>query len=277
MSKGNLNPFLLLLEKFISRQKITRELLIVGGLLVCAVLSFMGGRRLQLAWECLSGLGVPVKVLTYKVTQFPKYVVGYFDVKRENEILKKELNELKIDKVGVSNALKELEGLKRLLNLRYKSEKFNVIEKILGHSKSIFSSNIIISKTHGITQEDSVAMTPDGLVGLVISSDDKIAEILPVTSSKIAVPVKTLSGIHLIISGTDQDKMVSREILGNKIADLVGGDILYTSGEGGVYPKDIPVAKITKIDIQQNMVIATPLVELDYADFVYIIRFIPSD
>ena len=142
----------------------------------------------------------------------------------------------------------------------------------MGYSKSIFSSNVIISKTHKITQEDSIALAPEGLVGLVVSNHNKVAEILPITSSRIAIPVKTKSEMHLIISGNDWDKMVVKEMREGKVTSLTAEDILYTSGEGGIYPKDIPVASVTETNANRNEITITPLAKINKLDYVFIIE-----
>lgn len=214
----------------------------------------------------------PAKVKCHEFVQLPHLISGYLGIKRENEDLKRELDVLKLNNLMAKETARELRELRDVMNIKHSSDRFNVVEKVLGFEKSIYSSEIIISKTHGATTEDSVVITLDGLVGIVVATYKHSARVLPVSSAKISIPVKTNSGVHLIIGGTDKNEMVSREIQDDSISKLKIGDVLYTSGEGGFYSKDIPVAKVVAISPKRTEISAVPIVLISNVNYVWMIN-----
>ena len=134
------------------------------------------------------------------------------------------------------------------------------------------SLNTPITAKHSITREDAIALTSDGLVGMIQAKTKGLAKVMPLTSKRIAIPVKTKEGIHAILSGTDDNEMLILELRGGDTKGLEVGDILYTSGEGGTYKKGIPVAKVKAIDDSSKRITAVPTVELRDLRYVLIMR-----
>lgn len=274
MSQRNDDSFFVLLGKFASRRGLSRsERSLIAGilLLLVATFDFFKEPHLNAIKQRMDNVVLPIKVSSSRLIALPKIIDEYVNIKRENESLRLELDALRIKNIVATEANNEVEELRKLVNLKYRSDTFSVMEKFLGHEKSIFSSSILISRTQSSTQEDSIVITPDGVVGIISSVHKDIAKVLPVTCHRIAIPVKSNSGEHLIISGTDKNEMESKEIMSNSVSDLKIGDILYTSGEGGTYTENIPVAKITAIDKTKNTIKADPVANLNKLSFVWII------
>lgn len=268
------NTINLLLAKFSWKHGVSRINSMVFSVIFLALiagLDYFNEKHVRYARRSLEGLVVPVKICMHELIQIPQLMKGYLNIKRENETLKRELDILKINNIIANEAIQELDKLKNEMNIRYKPDQFGVIEKVLGFEKSIYSSDIIISKTHDITVEDAIVITPEGMVGIVSDVHQNSVKVLPITSSEISVPVKTNSDIHLIIGGTDKNEMITREIRNDTISALKIGDILYTSGEGGFYGKGIPVAKVTKVNSQKMEVIAIPMISMTKINYVWII------
>jgi rod shape-determining protein MreC len=146
------------------------------------------------------------------------------------------------------------------------------MEKILGMDKSVFESFIIISASHKESHTDSIVISSDGLIGIIYDVVGTVARVLPVTSSKIFVPVKTKSGVHMIMLGTGKNEMVSVEIRDAAIAKVNVEDELYTSGEGGVFRDNISVAKVTSVDRALGRVTAKPTVNIDELGYAWVLE-----
>lgn len=275
MASKNHDSFLVLIGRFASRRglsKRSKQLIALWACLLFCILDFFEVSSIARLHRLAERPVIPLKTFAHELIEVPKIISEYIDLKKENEALKLELDALKIKTIMAAGIEKELEELRNTVNLKYKTTLFNAMEKVLGFDKSIYSSHILISHTQNSTHEDSVAITPDGVVGVILEIYPKTAKILPITSQKIAIPVRTKSGEHLIISGTDKNEMVSKEIRSNTSANLEVGEILYTSGEGGIYKEDIPVAEITEIDEIKNEIKAKPLIELDKVSFVWVVE-----
>jgi rod shape-determining protein MreC len=200
--------------------------------------------------------------------KIPQTVLQYVDIKKENASLRLEIDKLKIRAIVASGIEKEFEELKKSINFEYRSDPLKSIERILGFDKSIYNSYLLISVSQENTKEGAIVTVPQGLIGIITKKCKKFAKVLPITNSKILIPTKTDSGEHVILTGTDQNEMISNEIKSNTVTDLKIGEILSTSGEGGIYKKGIPVARITKIDKVKNQLMAKPLAKIDDLDFV---------
>ncbi len=94
-------------------------------------------------------------------------------------------------------------------------------------------------------QEDDVIVSHEGLVGLVDKADKTYAVVRTILDASLAVPV-TMFGSNLagLVRGDGQHLLVDFIPL-NKVPKV--GDILITSGAGGIFPAGLPVAKVEKV------------------------------
>ncbi len=95
------------------------------------------------------------------------------------------------------------------------------------------------------THADDVVVSKEGLVGLVDSASHHHAVIRTILDASVTVPV-TMQNSRLagLVRGAGEDLTV--DFVPIDIAPEVG-DVLITSGAGGVFPAGLPVAKVTKV------------------------------
>jgi rod shape-determining protein MreC len=215
---------------------------------------------------------MPVKRFVVAFKELPEIVHRYVSLKQENEELKLKVDELKGKILIINEVEQELVELKKIMNLKHTSNMFNAMEKVLGTDKSVFESFVIISALHKRSRVGSVVISSDGLVGMIYDVVGAIARVLPVTNPKIFVPVKTKSGVHMIMSGTGRNEMVSIEIRDAAIEKVNVEDELYTSGEGGVFRDSISVAKVTSVDMASGRVTAKPIVNIDELGYAWVLE-----
>lgn len=268
------NSFFLLLGRFTSRRGFSRS----NKLFVFSLLSsfifisdyFETSYISDLKNYSLSFV-LPIKVFANKLIEVPKILYHYVDLKNENKELRFEIDKLKLKSIITLGMEKELKELKQLVNLKYQSNSFEFMEKILGFDDSIYDSFLLISNTQPSTKKDSVVISSNALIGIISDVSEKVARVLPITSSKMFIPVKNESGEHLILKGTGKNELISIEIQSSTTKYLKINDVLYTSGEGGIYKSGIPVAKIVKIDINKTKIYARPISNLNTLNYVWII------
>lgn len=274
MASNRDNSFFLLLGKFTSRRGFPNSgkyaLFLLISLFMC-VSDLCQTNYTQSLNEYLLNLSLPLKCWANKIAEFPKIVYHYVDLKNENKELKLELEKMKLRSIAVSDIENELRELKQVLNLRYDSRLFKYMEKALGFDDSIYSSFLLISATQPTTKRGSIAISSNGVVGLVLNSSANIAKVLPITSSKMFIPVKSNSGEHLILQGTGKDELISVEVQNTNIQSLKPNDILYTSGEGGVYTPEIPVARVSSINESKTQISAKPIADLNRVNYIWTI------
>ena len=109
-----------------------------------------------------------------------------------------------------------------------------------------------------------------GLVGRIIDTSIKNSKVLLLTDQNSSLSVKTISdGSYALIKGSGDDiHLVSSFIKEDKMPKL--GDLLITSGSAQIFPPDILVGKINKID--QNRFYVLPFVDFNNLDYVQIVK-----
>lgn len=267
------NSFLFLLGRFASRRglSIVNKLFIIVLFSVSIIVSdFLDAPYIAYFKHYLVTFSLPIKTFANKIIEMPEALYKYIALKKENEKLKLELERIKLKSVIDSGLENELLELRKIVNLKRQSDSFDFIERVLGFDGSIYDSFLLISATQTPTKKNSVVISSDCLIGVIYELHGKIAKVLPLTNTKMFIPVKTNSGNHLILKGTGKNELVSVELQNYVTKDFKLDDILYTSGEGGVYKKGIPVAKITKIDSQQVKIFAKPIADFDNLNYVWV-------
>jgi rod shape-determining protein MreC len=119
-----------------------------------------------------------------------------------------------------------------------------------------------------------------GLIGQTTHVGPWSAEVILITDPEHAVPVRVdRTGLRTIAVGAgDTTSLALPYLPGN--ADIRSGDLLVTSGLGGVFPEGYPVARVTEVhrDAVQPLaqVRAAPLAHVDTDSEVMLVWFRPD-
>ena len=228
-------------------------------------------RETNVISKCTSQLSetiVPIKCGMFRIINNIKSVVNSIPNNShlilENQKLRKEVCQLR-------NQIQNLEKLNKCINTSTPH-----IFQVLGFEQNIFNSLLLID----ISQSDFdvkigyVVKTIEGLVGLVTAISNCVALVTTITDKNLFVPVKikkknSHQTKRFVVNGSNKNQLISVAELQNDVVGFTSGDVLYTSGEGGVFPSDIPVARVTKIG---NIVEVIPIVDFDKLEFVQIIK-----
>jgi rod shape-determining protein MreC len=116
-----------------------------------------------------------------------------------------------------------------------------------------------------------------GLIGQTTHVGPWSAEVILITDPEHAVPVRIQrTGLRTIAVGSGDTTSLALPYLPAN-ADIVSGDLLVTSGLGGVFPEGYPVARVTEVhrDAVQPLaqVRAAPLAHLDSDSEVMLVWF----
>ena len=176
------------------------------------------------------------------------------EVKKENQILKSNVE--KIESIETENIelKQELEKLKGELNIDHVLSDYDYLNATVISRNSFYWYNMLtIDKgSHNGIKEGMVVINSTGLIGKItnvstFSSDVKLITTND-TNNKISVTVtngdEKLTGI---INGYDYKKgLLTIEGISNT-ATVNTGDYVYTSGLGGVFPSGILIGKVENI------------------------------
>ena len=88
----------------------------------------------------------------------------------------------------------------------------------------------------------------DGVVGQVLHVAAQASQVLLITDTRHAIPVKSVrSGVRAIATGRGPVGALDLPYLPNHV-DLEAGDTLVTSGLDDVFPPDLPVATVSRVN-----------------------------
>ncbi|MEK7220095.1 MAG: rod shape-determining protein MreC, partial [candidate division NC10 bacterium] len=142
----------------------------------------------------------------------------------------------------------ETQRLQALLAMRQASRAEFLTARVVGKDATNWFKTILLDRgsLEGVRRNQPV-LAPDGLVGRVV-------EVTP-TSAKVQLLTDPVNAVGGLIQRTRVNGIVSGNLgAGARVrylplmADVVVGDQMVTSGMGGVFPKGIPIGRITAVD-----------------------------
>ncbi len=220
-----------------------------------ATLSLMG--QTDPIKNALNTLSLPFRYAAESVNESVKGFSSYFtaieDYKAENESLRGELESLKTELADRDAALEENERLREYLEMKKKYSNLVLAEALIigreGEEHSTFFT-LNKGKNDGIDVGMAV-MVSGGLVGSVCDSGDgwSRVRVLNEASSSAGAYVER-SGETGVLSGDITLKgtgLCSLKYLSEN-ADVTEGDLIYTSGEGSVYPGGIYIGRVVSVE-----------------------------
>ena len=194
----------------------------------------------EVAYRSSFIVSIPEKYIKIGYYSFKDHLQLYQDyekTKLELEILKsKELNNKYI--IAENKRLKET-----IEEIKFSNE--DVYAKVLLDKDSPFLKSFIINKGSKQKIKLGMAVLDKGyLVGKIIEVNFSTSRVLLLTdlNSKIPVNIEP-GGIQSIMSGTGKEYGEIQYFKNQK--NLSEGDIVYTSGAGGVFKSGIPIGKIS--------------------------------
>lgn len=237
------------------RNKYTKIIVIV--LVVCAVLSgmaYFGDNPVQRAlYSFLSPIYDGAYEIVTPVRKFFGYLNKAGEYEKEIEDLKAEVSTLKIENKSREDYINENKRLKELLDLKDSTiESYETVTaRVVSYEPNSWYDTVMLSKgTNDGISKDDIVITKLGVVGRIVECGNNWAKVSTVINSSNSIGVKlSRTGDIGVVSGDAglaQDKNAKLEYLSND-KNLISGDILVTSGLGGVYPPDLPIGKVISI------------------------------
>jgi rod shape-determining protein MreC len=193
----------------------------------------------------------------------------YWDAARQNGELKRQNRAMLQRMVEAKAIFQENMQLKGALQLRQHERNTIAVGRIVGSSFNSPRRFAILSAgaKDGI-REGMPVRSADGLVGRIIDVGALASRVLLISDRTSIVPARLLrSGIPVIAQGRGDGTVEVRplEVGRNPFRP---GDLIISSGTGGLYPPLVPVARVIKL--KDDGAIALPLADPSTTSFAVV-------
>ncbi len=197
-------------------------------------------------------------------------------VRQENKDLKRVLSALQEENNRLREALQTDERLKKLSVWQSQYPRKSRVAHIYARGPSSWFKTLLINKgeNDGVAKDMAVA-TSEGVVGRIIEVSPGTAKVLLVTDANSAVDVIVQrSRVQGIMEGTIDEVCILKYIQKNEEVQV--GDVVVTSGQGGIFPKGLVMGKVSEVDRKRQGIFqyieVTPSVDLSKLEEVLVLE-----
>ena len=195
--------------------------------------------------ETQDQVSIVIKTHVQSVREWPK-------LREQNRELEERLASLNTDLINARELKEENKRLQTLLDLKQKSEFKTIAARVIGRDPSHWSFFIMLNRgTKDGVREDAALLSLDGLVGKVVSAgpDSSRAILLTDRQSRVSALNQRTRDAGLVEgAGSPLLKMTFLD----READIQIGDLIVSSGLGGIYPKGVPIGRVQVVEEDEN-------------------------
>lgn len=218
----------------------------------------------------------PVQSLLYKGTNRIKETLDFFlnfsEVKAENKELINKNQELENKIATYSDLKEENDRLREVLNFAEERNNYNYIScDIIGYSGGNFLDGYIVNKGKNENiQKGMIVIASQGLVGQVTSVGSNWSIIQSLVNENIAVSVmveRTRDATGYIKGFKDSKNSNLAKVYDLPMdSEVKEGDVIMTSGVGMLYPKEIRIGEVIRVEEDKVKVMKSAVIK-PYVDF----------
>ncbi len=244
------------MREFLNRLRVP---LLFVGLLLCFLITLLADRRAlregDRDWSFLPGIVLEVAAPVERAVLAPfdlirdtwQSYVALVDVNAQNEILRAELVLLREENLQFREALVASENLQRIVEIRAGFEVPMRPAEVVGQDLSIWFRSILLDR--GQTSEVYSGMpvvTGSGVVGLVTATSPHAAKVMLLQDRQSAIDgIVQRSRARGVVRGHGDGPLIFELVVRGD--DVLPGDVVISSGIGGVYPKGLQIGVITEV------------------------------
>ena len=252
-----------------------------------AVMSFFSNTSSPLA-NAANTLASPFRAAYTAVADWfndkQKYYKDYTALEEENAALRKENAEMEETVRQARADREENKRLRELLNLREQRRDITSDMEaayITEHSVTNWTSSLTLNKgtVHGVENGDCVIDETGALVGIISEVGYNWSTLLTLVDTDTSLGAKVFRTDDLGVVQGDFTLMGENRLrLDYLPADcqLLGGDLVVTSGLGGYYPSDLVIGSVVEVQMDDSgaasYAILEPKVDFDSLTEVFIIK-----
>ena len=198
----------------------------------------------------------PISNLSQSTTELSKEISLFFtsQYKLVNDLEEKnnEIEKLNFELLKLEQLSKENEELLEIMGY---TKKQTISKSVIGEiiDMSYFPKESISIKTNiAEISEEMVALSLNGLVGIIDQIFPSYVKVIPIYEKKVNIPgVIQRTNQNIILEGIgEQNKLLIKNF--KKNSNILLEDKVFTSGLGGKYPKGFLIGIVKKISIAKD-------------------------
>lgn len=253
-----------------SRWSLLLLLIVAAGLLLLIV--FTGKERVQLSpvEDLLLALFAPAQTAFtsagQKLQSFFDTAASLYELKAENERLRQELSFTEQQLVQLQELQKENHRYRELLKFAQESSHQLLAAEVIARDPSQWFGTITINRGYldGVKQE-MVVITDRGLVGMISTVSPNSSQVLLITDPRLPVSAtvqRTRDPVTVgIVESYTRDSACLKITYLPLEANCQPGDLIVTSGLGGIFPKGILIGAVRELGEEQSGMVQAALIE----------------
>jgi len=252
---------------------------IVAGVCLLLLTLQMRGRSVG-ASDALALVTTPIQTVLARVNRATLGVWGTYrdwkNVRAENRRLRDETQRLRVEALRVTETDAENQRLRRLLTLKESLPLETMAGEIIAREWGGWVRSLTINRGRGdAVARPTAVIAPDGLVGRIVDvrAGSSVVQVLTDPASTVGAHVvrtRTPGIIEGEPRGTLRFKYMARDGSGIQV-----GDVVVTSGLGGLFPGGIPIGRVRTIDDRGSALFSyaqvTPAVDFARIDEVLLL------
>ncbi len=203
-------------------------------------------------------------------------------LRAQNEQLHTQVQELQLAMLRQHALEQENAQLRELQSALPPLIKKWLVAEVIGVDPGTLRQRLIINKgKHQGVQLNEPVVDASGILGQVAHIGPWSSEVILITDPEHAIPVQVArNGLRTIAVGSgNTDELLLPFLAAN--SDVKAGDLLTSSGLGGVFPAGYPVGRITGVRREANQLLAqvraVPQAKVDRTREVLLIEFDPAN
>lgn len=221
------------------------------------------GRGRELSWwsGAVLDLAVPVQKMVATPVDFARDAfndyLALLSVRKENESLRGRIASVEEENLQLREALVASGRLERIAEMRDEFEIPMLPAELVGLDVSAWFRSALIDRgrQHGVFSGMPV-INEQGLVGLVTATSRSAAKLMLLIDRQSAVDaVVQRSRSRGIVRGSQGETLSFEFVV--RDGDVQPGDVLVTSGLGGVYPKGLRLGEVVEVSASDSKMLQT--------------------
>jgi len=216
-----------------------------------------------------------IHYITDSINDLWEDYVYLVNVKKENDILKKRIDELLTEIQTLKEYRLENERLRKLLGFSDRLNGEFLSARIIGITQDEGLRVFMIDRgSNDGVREGSAVLVPEGIVGRAFRVSSKNSLIMLITDPRSNIDVRfERTRVRAILHGTGNE--CEAEFVKSE-EDVVKGDRVVTSGLGGIFPEGILAGIVRNVETKSSMmfkkIIIEPSAHLDALEEVMVMK-----